>query len=199
MDFCTWQGANHSNSSTIARICNAAMGKKTRFYVPDSVRHHTSVMPACFAALASKVTVLTQPALLAERSIRQSAKSDFPNLKTLSARTIWSAYTWPWETKEIQARCSAKAYRASSLVVGDAGRRPEPQCLTPPTGKVCCKGSPARDSAGCPEGTQRDADQERGISCPSLNRRQPDTLRLDRPGTPRSRRRVRDVRLSPPH
>src|SRR5207245_5143396 len=42
MDFCLGQGANHSNSSTIARICNAAMDEKTRFYVPDSVQHHTS-------------------------------------------------------------------------------------------------------------------------------------------------------------
>jgi hypothetical protein len=42
MDFCSGQGVNHSNSSTIARICNAAMGKKTQFYVPDSVQHHAS-------------------------------------------------------------------------------------------------------------------------------------------------------------
>ena len=40
MDFCSGQGANHSNSSTIARICNAVMDEKTRFYVPDSVQHH---------------------------------------------------------------------------------------------------------------------------------------------------------------
>ena len=46
MDFCPGQGANRSNSSTIARICNAAMGKKTRFYGPDSVQHHTSTRPA---------------------------------------------------------------------------------------------------------------------------------------------------------
>jgi len=43
MDFCSGQGANHSNSPAIARICNAAMGKKTRFYVPDSVQHHTGL------------------------------------------------------------------------------------------------------------------------------------------------------------
>ena len=42
MDFCSGQGVNRSNSSTIARICNAALGKKTQFYVPDSVQHHTS-------------------------------------------------------------------------------------------------------------------------------------------------------------
>ena len=33
--------ANHSDRGTIARICNAATGKKTRFYVPDSVQHCT--------------------------------------------------------------------------------------------------------------------------------------------------------------
>ena len=42
MDFCSGQGANHSNSTAIARICNAVMDEKTRFYVPDSVKHHTS-------------------------------------------------------------------------------------------------------------------------------------------------------------
>ena len=42
MDFCSGQGVNRSNSSTIARICNAALGKKTQFYVPDSMQHHTS-------------------------------------------------------------------------------------------------------------------------------------------------------------
>ena len=41
MDFCSGQGANHSNSTAIARICNVVMDEKTRFYVPDSVKHHT--------------------------------------------------------------------------------------------------------------------------------------------------------------
>ena len=47
MDFCLGQGVKRSNSSTIARLYNAAMGKKTQFYVPDSVQHHTS----CWAKL----------------------------------------------------------------------------------------------------------------------------------------------------
>ena len=42
MDFCSGQGANHSNSTAIARICNVVMDEKTRFYVPDSVKHHTT-------------------------------------------------------------------------------------------------------------------------------------------------------------
>ncbi|MGH8830726.1 MAG: hypothetical protein ACREXV_06510 [Polaromonas sp.] len=42
MDFGSGQGANHSHGSTMAKICNAAMAQKTRFYVPDSVQHHTS-------------------------------------------------------------------------------------------------------------------------------------------------------------
>jgi hypothetical protein len=46
MDFCSGQGANHSNSSAIARICNAAMDKKTRFYVSNSVQRHTRALPA---------------------------------------------------------------------------------------------------------------------------------------------------------
>lgn len=45
MDFNSRQGPinihGHSNSSTIARICNAALGKKMQFYVPDSMQHHT--------------------------------------------------------------------------------------------------------------------------------------------------------------
>jgi hypothetical protein len=41
MDFCSGQGVKRSNSSTIARLYNAAMNKKTQFYVPDSVQHHT--------------------------------------------------------------------------------------------------------------------------------------------------------------
>ena len=44
MDFCSEQGANHSNSTAIARICNVVMDEKTRFYVPDSVKHHTSLI-----------------------------------------------------------------------------------------------------------------------------------------------------------
>ena len=42
MDFCSGQGVKRSNSSTIARLYNAALGKKTQFYVPDSVQHHTN-------------------------------------------------------------------------------------------------------------------------------------------------------------
>jgi hypothetical protein len=42
MDFGSGQGANHSDTQGIARICNAAMAQKTRFYVPDSVQHCTS-------------------------------------------------------------------------------------------------------------------------------------------------------------
>jgi hypothetical protein len=42
MDFCSGQGVKRSNSSTIARLYNAALGKKTQFYGPDSVQHHTS-------------------------------------------------------------------------------------------------------------------------------------------------------------
>ena len=45
MDFysgqCHINGEERSNSSTIARLYNAALGKKTQFYVPDSVQHHT--------------------------------------------------------------------------------------------------------------------------------------------------------------
>ncbi|WP_332776811.1 hypothetical protein, partial [Polaromonas sp.] len=50
-DFCSGQGANHSNSPAIARICNAVMDEKTRFYVPDSVQHHTSTfgLPSCLS------------------------------------------------------------------------------------------------------------------------------------------------------
>jgi hypothetical protein len=33
MDFCPGQGANHSHSLAMARICNVAMGEKTRFHV----------------------------------------------------------------------------------------------------------------------------------------------------------------------
>ncbi|MEO6856593.1 MAG: hypothetical protein ABI410_01085, partial [Rhodoferax sp.] len=47
MDFWPGLGANHSNSSAIARICNDIMGKKTRFYVPDSAQHHTSGGGCC--------------------------------------------------------------------------------------------------------------------------------------------------------
>jgi hypothetical protein len=39
MDFGSRQGANHSDTQGIARICNAAMAQKTRFYVPDSVKY----------------------------------------------------------------------------------------------------------------------------------------------------------------
>jgi hypothetical protein len=42
MNFWSGQGANHSDTRGIARICNAAMAQKTRFYVPDSVQHCTS-------------------------------------------------------------------------------------------------------------------------------------------------------------
>ena len=45
MDFCSGQGVKRSNSSTIARLYNAALGKKTQFYVPDSVQHHTRQPP----------------------------------------------------------------------------------------------------------------------------------------------------------
>ena len=41
MDFCSGQGVKRSNSSTIARLYNAALGKKTQFYVLDSVQHRT--------------------------------------------------------------------------------------------------------------------------------------------------------------
>ena len=45
MDFGSGQGhinsEERSNSSTIARLYNAALGKKTQFDVPDSVQHHT--------------------------------------------------------------------------------------------------------------------------------------------------------------
>jgi len=33
MRFGSWQGANHSDTRGIARICNAAMGRKARFHV----------------------------------------------------------------------------------------------------------------------------------------------------------------------
>ena len=42
MDFGSGQGVNRSNSSTIARIYNAALAQKTRFYGLDSVQHHTN-------------------------------------------------------------------------------------------------------------------------------------------------------------
>ena len=59
MDFCSGQGVNHSNSSTVARICNAALGKKTQFYVPDSVQHHAgSVAPAHAAFKANRVKLM---------------------------------------------------------------------------------------------------------------------------------------------
>lgn len=50
MDFCSGQGVKRSNSSTIARLYNAAMGKKTQFYVPGSVQHHTTCHLAARAA-----------------------------------------------------------------------------------------------------------------------------------------------------
>jgi hypothetical protein len=50
MDFCSGQGVKRSNSSTIARLYNAAMDKKTQFYVPDSVQHHTKCHLAAGAA-----------------------------------------------------------------------------------------------------------------------------------------------------
>ena len=56
MDFCSGRGANHSNSSTIARICNEAMDEKTRFYVPDSVQHHTSVSTHKFAYMPRRAS-----------------------------------------------------------------------------------------------------------------------------------------------
>jgi hypothetical protein len=40
-NFESGQGANHSDTLGIARICNAAMAQKTHFYVPDSVPHCT--------------------------------------------------------------------------------------------------------------------------------------------------------------
>ena len=59
MDFCSGQGVNHSNSSAVARICNAALGKKTQFYVPDSVQHHTSGVAPAHAALEANRMVVT--------------------------------------------------------------------------------------------------------------------------------------------
>ena len=53
MDFCAGQGVNHSNSSTIAGICSAALGKKTQFYVSDSVQHHAGSVPPAHAAFKS--------------------------------------------------------------------------------------------------------------------------------------------------
>jgi len=41
MDFVSGQGANHSDTKGIARICNAAMARKAHFYVPDSVQRCT--------------------------------------------------------------------------------------------------------------------------------------------------------------
>ena len=59
MDFCSGQGVNHSNSSTIARICNAALDKKTQFYVPDSVQHHAGSVPTAHAAFeANRVKIM---------------------------------------------------------------------------------------------------------------------------------------------
>jgi hypothetical protein len=46
MDFGSGQGANHSDTQGIARICNAAMARKTHFYVPDSVQHCTWALEA---------------------------------------------------------------------------------------------------------------------------------------------------------
>ena len=58
-DFCAGQGINPSISSTIARICNAALGKKTQFYVPDSVQHHAGgVAPAHAALEANRVKIM---------------------------------------------------------------------------------------------------------------------------------------------
>jgi hypothetical protein len=45
MRFGSGQGANHSDTRDIARICNGAMAQKAHFYVPDSVQHHTSYEP----------------------------------------------------------------------------------------------------------------------------------------------------------
>jgi hypothetical protein len=39
--FCTWLGANQSNSNAIAQICNNAMDEKTPFYVACSVQNST--------------------------------------------------------------------------------------------------------------------------------------------------------------
>lgn len=47
-----------------------------------------NVIPALFAARTSKVTVFSQPALEAALSIRQSAKSADPRLKTRSATEV---------------------------------------------------------------------------------------------------------------
>jgi hypothetical protein len=35
------QGANHSDTSGVVRIWNAAMTQKTRLYVPDGAQHCT--------------------------------------------------------------------------------------------------------------------------------------------------------------
>ncbi len=43
MDFCVRLGANHSDSGTIARICNDVWREKTRFYVPTRVKHYTRI------------------------------------------------------------------------------------------------------------------------------------------------------------
>jgi hypothetical protein len=39
MDFGSGQGANYSDTLGIARICNAAMAQKARFYVSAGVQH----------------------------------------------------------------------------------------------------------------------------------------------------------------
>lgn len=50
-----------------------------------------SVMPAFLDVWISNVMIFMQPALSAERSIMQSAKSDLSVLKTRSTRITWSA------------------------------------------------------------------------------------------------------------
>ena len=71
----------------------------------------SSVIPPCFAAARSKVTVRSQPAFAADRSIRQSAKSALPPRKTRSA------------LQPLQARRRAKV-RAQHL-----GRAPDWESL----------------------------------------------------------------------
>ena len=58
-EFLFRQGVNHSNSSAVARICNAALDKKTQFYVPDRVQHHAGgVAPAQAAFEANRAKIM---------------------------------------------------------------------------------------------------------------------------------------------
>jgi len=70
MDLAPWLGANRSDTRGIARICNDAMGPKTRSYVPHSVKHCISTSAEKLFPVVREVRVLTCAPMLAPKDLR---------------------------------------------------------------------------------------------------------------------------------